>query len=75
MPPTPSPAWPASATPPDLIRLPTLGDTVRDGLVANLDPYFDAYGWDAWPASQLAPLRITAARPGASVTSAPSIEP
>lgn len=49
----------ASATPPDLIRLPTLGDTVRDGLVANLDPYFDAYGWDAWPASQLAPLRMS----------------
>ncbi len=48
----------ASSTPPDLIRLPTLGDTVRDGLVANLDPYFDAYGWDAWPASQLAPLRM-----------------
>lgn len=49
----------ASSTPPDLIRLPTLGDTVRDGLVANLDPYFDAYGWSAWPASQLAPLRMT----------------
>lgn len=49
----------ASDTPPDLIRLPTLGDTVRDGLVANLDPFFDAYGWDAWPASQLAPLRMT----------------
>lgn len=49
----------ASDNPPDLIRLPTLGDTVKDGLVANLDPYFDAYGWDAWPASQLAPLRMT----------------
>jgi len=48
----------ASDNPPDLIRLPTLGDTVKDGLVANLDPYFDAYGWDAWPASQLAPLRM-----------------
>ncbi|MBN9632095.1 MAG: sugar ABC transporter substrate-binding protein [Actinobacteria bacterium] len=50
----------ASSTPPDLIRLPTLGDTVRDGLVANLDPYFTAYGWDKWPAAQLAPLRMTA---------------
>jgi multiple sugar transport system substrate-binding protein/raffinose/stachyose/melibiose transport system substrate-binding protein len=48
----------ASSTPPDLIRLPTIGDTVKDGLLANLDPYFDAYGWDAWPASQLAPLRM-----------------
>ncbi|GHF19121.1 ABC transporter substrate-binding protein [Pseudolysinimonas yzui] len=49
----------ASDNPPDLIRLPTIGDTVKDGLLANLDPYFDAYGWDAWPASQLAPLRMT----------------
>jgi multiple sugar transport system substrate-binding protein/raffinose/stachyose/melibiose transport system substrate-binding protein len=49
----------ASSTPPDLIRLPTLGDTVKDGLVANLDPYFKAYGWDKWSAAQLAPLRMT----------------
>ncbi|GAA2080649.1 ABC transporter substrate-binding protein [Microbacterium hatanonis] len=49
----------ASSTPPDLIRLPTLGETVKDGLVLDLDPYFDAYGWDAWPASQLAPLRMS----------------
>ncbi len=49
----------ASDNPPDLIRLPTLGETVKDGLVANLDPWFDAYGWDAWPASQLAPLRMS----------------
>ncbi|CAN5285442.1 extracellular solute-binding protein [soil metagenome] len=48
----------ASATPPDLIRLPTIGDTVKDGLLANLDPYFDAYGWDKWSAAQLAPLRM-----------------
>lgn len=50
----------ASATPPDLIRLPTIGDTVKDGLLANLDPYFDAYGWDSWSAAQLAPLRVNA---------------
>ncbi|MFJ2552565.1 ABC transporter substrate-binding protein [Microbacterium sp. NPDC087591] len=48
----------ASDTPPDLIRLPTIGDTVRDGLLANLDPYFDAYGWDTWSESQLAALRV-----------------
>jgi len=48
----------ASSTPPDLIRLPTIGDTVKDGLLANLDPYFDAYGWDKWSAAQLAPLRM-----------------
>ncbi|MHC9043209.1 ABC transporter substrate-binding protein [Microbacterium saperdae] len=48
----------AGETPPDLIRLPTIGDTVRDGLLANLDPYFEAYGWDKWSESQLAPLRV-----------------
>lgn len=48
----------ASETPPDLIRLPTIGDTVKDGLLANLDPYFDAYGWDSWSEAQLAPLRV-----------------
>lgn len=48
----------ASSTPPDLIRLPTIGDTVKDGLLADLDPYFDAYGWDKWSESQLAPLRV-----------------
>ncbi|PPG05140.1 sugar ABC transporter substrate-binding protein [Rathayibacter sp. AY2B7] len=53
-----SPKLLASDTPPDLIRLPTIGDTVKDGLLANLDPWFDAYGWDAWSASQLAPLRV-----------------
>src|SRR5688500_10697980 len=40
----------AGENPPDLIRLPTIGDTVQDGLLANLDPWFDAYGWDAWSA-------------------------
>ncbi|QHF21814.1 extracellular solute-binding protein [Rathayibacter sp. VKM Ac-2762] len=53
-----SPKLLASDTPPDLIRLPTIGDTVKDGLLADLDPWFDAYGWDAWSASQLAPLRV-----------------
>ena len=48
----------ASDTPPDLIRLPTIGDTVKDGLIANLDPWFDAYGWDSWSEAQLAPLRV-----------------
>ncbi|TQL44918.1 carbohydrate ABC transporter substrate-binding protein (CUT1 family) [Homoserinimonas aerilata] len=50
----------AGDTPPDLIRLPTIGDTVKDGLLANLDPWYDAYGWDKWSAAQLAPLRVDA---------------
>jgi len=48
----------AGDNPPDLIRLPTIGDTVRDGLLANLDPYYDAYGWDTWSEAQLSPLRV-----------------
>jgi raffinose/stachyose/melibiose transport system substrate-binding protein len=50
----------AGDNPPDLIRLPTIGDTVTDGLIANLDPWFEAYGWDKWSESQLAPLRVNA---------------
>ncbi|MFC5502714.1 ABC transporter substrate-binding protein [Lysinimonas soli] len=51
----------ASADAPDLIRLPTLGSTVKDGLLTNLDPYFTAYGWDKFPAGQLAGSRMTKA--------------
>lgn len=51
----------AAADAPDLIRQPTIGATVKDGLLLNLDPYFKAYGWDNWPSGQLAPLRLTKA--------------
>jgi raffinose/stachyose/melibiose transport system substrate-binding protein len=44
--------------PPDLIRLPTMVDLVRDGLLLNLEPYVAAYGWDQWPASLLTPHRV-----------------
>jgi raffinose/stachyose/melibiose transport system substrate-binding protein len=44
--------------PPDLIRLPTMVDLVRDGLLLNLEPYVEAYGWDEWPASLLSPHRV-----------------
>ncbi|MDN3029305.1 extracellular solute-binding protein [Streptomyces sp. S.PB5] len=43
---------------PDIIRLPTMVDLVKDNLLKNLDPYFKAYGWDKFPASQLAQLRV-----------------
>jgi raffinose/stachyose/melibiose transport system substrate-binding protein len=49
----------ASDDAPDLIRLPTLVDPARDGLLTDLDPYYDAFGWDSFPASQLAQMRIT----------------
>lgn len=48
----------ASAEAPDIIRLPTLVDLVKDGLLKNLDPYVDAYGWNEFPASQLVQLRV-----------------
>lgn len=50
----------AGADAPDLIRLPTMGDTVKDGLLTNLDPYFKGYGWDKFSVGQLAASRISA---------------
>ncbi|MEW1648679.1 extracellular solute-binding protein [Streptomyces sp. NPDC091219] len=49
----------ASADAPDLIRLPTLGDTVKDGLLTNLDPYYKGFKWDKFSAGQLAPSRMS----------------
>ena len=44
--------------PPDLIRLPSMVSLVKDGLLKNLDEYATAFGWDAWPAAQLAQNRV-----------------
>ena len=55
-----SPRLLASRNAPDLIRLPTIGDTVKNKLLLNLDPYFKAYGWDQWSAAQLSGLRVNA---------------
>jgi len=46
--------------PPDLIRLPTMVSLVKDGLLKNLDGYVTAFGWDKWPAAQLAQNRVGA---------------
>jgi raffinose/stachyose/melibiose transport system substrate-binding protein len=43
---------------PDLIRLASFGNLVKDNLVTDLDPYATAYGWDQWPQSQFASTRI-----------------
>jgi raffinose/stachyose/melibiose transport system substrate-binding protein len=48
----------ASDDPPDIVRLPSLVDLVADNLLLNLDPYFEAFGWDAWPQSILAQDRV-----------------
>jgi raffinose/stachyose/melibiose transport system substrate-binding protein len=47
-----------SDNPPDLIRLPTMVGLVRDGLLLNLEPYVEAFGWDEWPATLLVPHRV-----------------
>jgi raffinose/stachyose/melibiose transport system substrate-binding protein len=44
--------------PPDLMRLPQLSELVKNNLLKNLDGYAKAFGWDSWPASQLAQLRM-----------------
>jgi len=48
-----APRYLASSDAPDLLRLAAPGDTVVDGLLLNLDPYTEAWGWDEFPASQL----------------------
>jgi raffinose/stachyose/melibiose transport system substrate-binding protein len=46
--------------PPDLIRLPSMVTLVKDGLLKNLDDYVTAFGWDKFPAAQLAQNRVAA---------------
>jgi raffinose/stachyose/melibiose transport system substrate-binding protein len=46
--------------PPDLMRLPQVSGLVKDHVLKNLDPYFKAYGWNAFPASQLSQVRMPA---------------
>lgn len=46
-------------TPPDIIFTPALAQPARDGLLTNLDPYYDAYGWDSWSQELLNIARIS----------------
>jgi len=48
----------AGDNPPDLIRLPSMVTLVKDGLLKNLDDYVTAFGWDKFPAAQLAQNRV-----------------
>lgn len=43
---------------PDLVRLASFGNLVKDRLLTNLDPYAEAYGWTEWPQSQFASTRV-----------------
>lgn len=50
----------ASDNAPDLLRLPTMVSFAKDGLLLNLDPYAEAFGWNDWPVPQLNQNRIDA---------------
>ncbi len=45
---------------PDLVRIASFGNLVTDRLLADLDPYASAYGWNKWPQSQFASTRVAA---------------
>jgi raffinose/stachyose/melibiose transport system substrate-binding protein len=45
---------------PDVVRLASFGNLVKDKLLANLDPYSSAYGWTSWPQSQFSSTRVAA---------------
>ena len=53
-----APRYLSSTNVPDLLRLAAPGDTVVDGLLLDLDPYAEAWGWDEFPASQLDQWRL-----------------
>jgi raffinose/stachyose/melibiose transport system substrate-binding protein len=48
----------AGSNAPDLVRIASFGNLVSDHLLASLEPYADAYGWNSWPQSQFASTRV-----------------
>lgn len=57
---TTTPRLLAGDNPPDIIRVTNLVDFSQDGLLLNMDPYFEAFGWDQFPASQIDWMRVNA---------------
>jgi len=53
-----SPLLLSGDNPPDLIRLPSMVDLAKDGLLLNLDPYATAFGWDQWSPAMLVQNRV-----------------
>jgi raffinose/stachyose/melibiose transport system substrate-binding protein len=45
---------------PDVVRIASFGNLVKDKLLLNLDAYAAAYGWTKWPQSQFASTQIAA---------------
>ena len=48
----------ASDDPPDIARVTSVHEHAASGLLLNLDPYAEAYGWDAWPQSIQSQARV-----------------
>jgi raffinose/stachyose/melibiose transport system substrate-binding protein len=48
----------STSNPPDIIKLASFGNLVKDRMILDLDPYAEAYGWDEWPQSQFASARV-----------------
>ena len=48
----------AGDDPPDLARVTNVNEYVPNGLLLNLDPYAEAYGWDEWPQSIQSQARV-----------------
>jgi raffinose/stachyose/melibiose transport system substrate-binding protein len=42
----------------DIMRLPQMSELASEGLLLDLDPYAEAFGWDEWPSSQLDQMRV-----------------
>lgn len=43
---------------PDLVRYPTVATAAKNGILANLQPYAEAYGWTEWPEGMLAQVKV-----------------
>lgn len=46
--------------PPSLIFTPSVGQLAQDGLLTDLDPYVEAFGWDSWSQELLDLNRVSA---------------
>ncbi len=44
--------------PPDLMRMPQITGLVKDHLLKNMNGYFNTFGWDKFPASDLEQMRV-----------------
>jgi ABC-type glycerol-3-phosphate transport system substrate-binding protein len=50
----------ASDNAPDLVRIPQLVGPAQDGILLNLDAYYDELGWSGWSQSLLDQMRVGA---------------